>query len=928
MSYPTKKPHGRSSGWSQPRADLQPRPSVRLNTNGTAEDVWLEPVATDQGSTDQGSTDHSSTDQGSSEQVSSASAERFVEDVGGLGPRAEIQDMIAQRGSVKSGLQGMIDTNPVLVIATSTCPFCVEAKRALAGHGITDQFVYIDQEPNTAEIRKAMTALAANRTSVPQIWINQKHVGGCDDLKALDKTGDLGVALEGIPRPAPAFDIESGPGPEKSPADVDAAVSTYPGPTAAYFPMFHAPISVDNRAVRLGGSLTSIYAAACVVFAERYVTSWVVLGMFVSKTLDMTGLPGPYALLVKLPFAGTKPRLQADTLYAWDEANLRTGKDVAPESITYRTKGLPPNPTDLRARPYDSKDKWQQFHIIKYVHITLFMAPLAILGLALPWAKLHDTVGTSPLVWQVLAWTGVALQAVLGTLYFTKCALYPKKVRKEWCHPIKHNMFAVPFISFIIMSFLATRWSSVSGDLARALFWIGSAPLNALALYTVASWIAIRRDQEFVNPTWILMPVGNLVGAMAARAVDGDYAEWGWYLFGVGALLWLALWPITFLMSIDNHHSDPNRRNFYGIWVAPPAVAMMAYANLSGLSSIDNVQRILFYASLSMAMVLAMSTWPLNFFVGGKFDMSLFAFAFPLDVLASAAITVYGYTQTDTMQVISIVAITVASMVNAVNVLLLLGAVKGKHVFTPEAKFSPMSFTKLTHEAFREALPRLEKLAAQVKPGAAGASKLREVASAWEAISKAHDVHSRHEDEVIFPTLETYFPGQTSTVGDDHKEHEELIHAVQSGLNSLLGSDGLGKKTEAVSANLLEELKANIRKFGKEVREHMDNEEHFYSTPVTRKFLNVTIAKDLARRSWDVTPNPEMSEFLRWVMSSLRIRGQRTKFLKTWVWAMPERAQLVGLMVYRVVDDVTWVQLAYDLPEIVPRGLPGYSRSF
>ncbi|CAM9858150.1 unnamed protein product [Ectocarpus sp. 13 AM-2016] len=74
MSYPTKKPHGRSSGWSQPRADLQPRPSARLNTNDR-EGVWLEPVATDQGSTDRSSTDRSSTDQGSSEQVSSASAE-------------------------------------------------------------------------------------------------------------------------------------------------------------------------------------------------------------------------------------------------------------------------------------------------------------------------------------------------------------------------------------------------------------------------------------------------------------------------------------------------------------------------------------------------------------------------------------------------------------------------------------------------------------------------------------------------------------------------------------------------------------------------------------------------------------------------------------------------------------------------------------
>lgn len=58
----------------------------------------------------------------------------------------------------------------------------------------------------------------------------------------------------------------------------------------------------------------------------------------------------------------------------------------------------------------------------------------------------------------------------------------------------------------------------------------------------------------------------------------------------------------------------------------------------------------------------------------------------------------------------------------------------------------------------------LEKLTAQIKPGAAGAPKLREVASAWKAISKAHFVHSRHESEVIFPTLETYFPGQVGDV--------------------------------------------------------------------------------------------------------------------------------------------------------------------
>lgn len=57
---------------------------------------------------------------------------------------------------------------------------------------------------------------------------------------------------------------------------MSAAVSTYPGPTAAYFSTFHMPISVDNRAVRTAAMVTAILAAACIIFAERYVTSWVV----------------------------------------------------------------------------------------------------------------------------------------------------------------------------------------------------------------------------------------------------------------------------------------------------------------------------------------------------------------------------------------------------------------------------------------------------------------------------------------------------------------------------------------------------------------------------------------------------------------------------------------------------------------------------
>lgn len=60
------------------------------------------------------------------------------------------------------------------------------------------------------------------------------------------------------------------------------------------------------------------------------------------------------------------------------------------------------------------------------------------------------------------------------------------------------------------------------------------------------SWVAFPCDSELISPAWMLMPVGNLVGAVAARPVSEDYLEWGWFLFGVGTLLWLALWPATF----------------------------------------------------------------------------------------------------------------------------------------------------------------------------------------------------------------------------------------------------------------------------------------------------------------------------------------------------------------------------------------------
>jgi glutaredoxin 3 len=75
----------------------------------------------------------------------------------------------------------------VVVYSTPWCPYCVRAKRLLHDKGVT--FTDIDISGN-AELRQEMIQRSGQRT-VPQIWIAGRHVGGCDDLYALERQGQL-----------------------------------------------------------------------------------------------------------------------------------------------------------------------------------------------------------------------------------------------------------------------------------------------------------------------------------------------------------------------------------------------------------------------------------------------------------------------------------------------------------------------------------------------------------------------------------------------------------------------------------------------------------------------------------------------------------------------------------------------------------------
>lgn len=87
------------------------------------------------------------------------------------------------------------DQEPVTIYTTRYCPYCVMAKRLLDNKAVRYAEIAVDCEP---ERRQEMMARSARRT-VPQIFIGDTHIGGCDDLYALDAQGRLDTLLAAQP---------------------------------------------------------------------------------------------------------------------------------------------------------------------------------------------------------------------------------------------------------------------------------------------------------------------------------------------------------------------------------------------------------------------------------------------------------------------------------------------------------------------------------------------------------------------------------------------------------------------------------------------------------------------------------------------------------------------------------------------------------
>lgn len=613
--------------------------------------------------------------------------------------------------------------------------------------------------------------------------------------------------------------------------------------------------------------------------------------------------------------------VRAEAQYTWEEAN----KVLDLPEPTIKTKNLidVTVPTTVDYVYKDKSDDYgpQDFHIIKHVKITHFLALMGTAGLACTWklASSSSQFMNAPqsVYWSIALGTA-AVYLVFLVLYLTKCVLYPQKVIKEWQCPLRGNSFVVPSIILVLFAYLIQDYNIIA---ARVFFWIGAPTSLFVSLLKWGSWIGVRKDMEHVNPAWMVSPVSAFVVALVGPGLDNNYLPAMQFWFGFAFLSWLLLSALTFHKTVLHPPADDRLRPLLAIWVAAPAVMAVAYLSCfrPAQASGDFIFLNLFWFSISLTLIFIFS-FMRPFFGRIKFDMAYWAAGFPAAALSLVSTQYASVVPGRVSAGIAYAALAAASAINAILALHTLSGLIRRKIFVPDYKWGPLSYMRLTHEAFRTAIARLlVKVEALANASSVEPSQVEDVVDYWRLLHHSLEVHAKHEDQVIFAEYSKFFPQVSKESNEEHEHHEavfrEISNALTSAMNAKTASQGIA------TANDL------IKEFAKDIEQHLLGEE-LNLAAMPRKYVNLALSKQVLAKCWDMETADTWREILPWTLNNLPMLQQRVRFLKTFLWAVPERAQQIGLMVAAGVDDVQWLRITNELPEIIPRGADGYERFY
>jgi tellurite resistance protein TehA-like permease len=652
----------------------------------------------------------------------------------------------------------------------------------------------------------------------------------------------------------------------------------------------------------------------------------------------------------------------------WDYANL-PHRQPPPRHCTHHVAGTQASPVDAHFTTKSEEWHLDDWNVVKHVRLGFFLIPKTIgaLALALKLGQESANLEIHQTTWHVVAVVSVAIYGVLAILMIAKILVFTNKFKAEVDCLGKGNFLALPLMTPLLYTLLmsvpdpaqplvpgaSVELFAGATELSRAAYWICGPLLLLVAVSRFAKAMSARLTVEHICPSWLVPPVGLLVATLSGvtiQRLDGDndtaYGESALLYFSAAALATALLGPITLYAYLRQAHADDARRSTGWIFIAVFGVFSAAVDAITN-SVMGTLSRMLYFASFFLLLSMVYSIfqgWMLR--GAARYGAELWSFAFPVNVLAILTMHYRIYLTSvgsagNFSKWLAWGALGVAAYLTVLVALwTLYDILRGKIFVGGPQMYTPLSAFKLTHEAIRGAHPRLTTMiklvlggqhpknasnsvdaAIQTTTQLVGAKALAEQARFFVVVMQEH---SRQEDLVMFKELDGILPGLHKPFATEHgfldRALAKLALATVAFLDSAKGGDSTSAggdlgKAQVMAKAFDEALSLTLP--------HLRHEEDTIQR-LAKKHLPIGLARSIVRRAWDVTDANKWMAIMPWVVNNLPREEQRIRYLRAFMDVMPERCQQIGRFVYLGVAPATWAILRINIPEMIPRGAPGW----
>ena len=587
--------------------------------------------------------------------------------------------------------------------------------------------------------------------------------------------------------------------------------------------------------------------------------------------------------------------MKPDHTWTYDFMTTKRNLSLVPNDHVLLPNQKGPSPVDLiRKDRLETEFKLEDVNVIRHTLVDFFACPMSVAALALVFKGLSHTYrnadGNMTLDWNIdqayiaLSIISFLLFASIAIPYLLKVIFYPKKVVKEWQHPIAGNFFSAITICLSLYGILMYDWYL---DFGATLVWIAAISQMGIAILRMSYLIYDYHSDEIISPALLMGPVGNFVSALALATYRFDengnerglqagvnYTYISRFWFAVAALYAIKLFVITSKTKFNDPQAEMRHRPLLLIYMAASAIAGPAYVAVS-FGDVSTQTDLLFQS----LWLISLFFFGINIvgFARGFFtfvpDVSIWIYAFSASALALITAQYYAQVLDTFTRVVLLFSVAIACYLTGMAFLHTLNRACDLSLWTPRNKWGPANFMKLTHEAFRYATPNILHLLDTITPEEPHALPvlIRELAPYF----KSWVEHSRHEDLCFFPIVRGYFPGLNESVDSQHHDLEAKLEEFRA----LIQKSGEADAAPAIIAK----LKAELPAWCEQGLQHLRNEENTITVAI-RKYASLERQRAATRQAFDLTSSADWHDTLPYIIRNLPVPMWKIRFVRTFIW--------------------------------------------